>query len=233
MTVYHVCTGHDGPSSRPAPISENEHMLSNANRTIHPLIPALLVLIAAVAWQAGANSASSTRPPATPSAVAVVDIVTIFDQLQELTDLEARLEQSKNASQADLDEVANQLKTISADLEVMTRGTAEYKKKVKDAMELQAVLNARREALNQILSIERGNMTRLLYTKVSNAISRISDREGYDIVLFDDSQFIVPEDAPYQDVYRSIVTRSLLHRDDSIDITNQIVSLMNSEYTAP
>lgn len=206
-------------------------MLSTSGRTLHPLIPALLVLIAALAWQAGANSANMTRPPAQPTAVATVDIVTIFDQLTELKDLEAKLEQRRTSSQADLEEVNTRLKTISADLEAMTRGTEDYKNKVKDAMELQAVLKARSEALNQILSIERGSMTRDLYNKVSDAISRISDREGYDVVLFDDSTFIVPENAAYQDVYRAIVTRSLMYRHDSVDITNQVVSLMNSEYT--
>jgi len=206
-------------------------MLSKTSRTLHPLIPALLVLIAAVAWQAGANSASTARPPATPTAVVSVDIVTVFEELQELDDLEATLELRKATSQAELDEVGNRLKTISADLEDMKRGTDEYKNKVREAMEMQAVLNARNEALNQILSIERGNMTRDLYNKVSEAIARIADREGYDAVLFDDSSFIVPQDAAYQDVQRSIVTRSVLYRGDSIDITNQVVSLMNSEYT--
>lgn len=206
-------------------------MLSTSGRTLHPLIPALLVLIAALAWQAGANSANTTRPPAQPTAVATVDIVTIFDQLTELKDLEAKLEQRRTSSQADLEEVNTRLKTISADLEAMTRGTEDYKNKVKDAMELQAVLKARSEALNQILSIERGSMTRDLYNKVSDAISRISEREGYDVVLFDDSTFIVPENAAYQDVYRAIVTRSLMYRHDSVDITDQVVSLMNSEYT--
>lgn len=206
-------------------------MLSSSGRTLHPLIPALLVLIAALAWQAGANSASNTRPPAEPTAVATVDIVTIFDQLTELQDLESKLEQRRTSSQSELEEVNNRLKTISADLEAMTRGTEEYKNKVKDAMELQAVYKARSEALNQILSIERGSMTRDLYNKVSQAITRISEREGYDVVLFDDSTFIVPENAAYQDVYRAIVTRSLMYRHDSVDITNQVVSLMNSEYT--
>ncbi|MHA7814502.1 MAG: OmpH/Skp family outer membrane protein [Phycisphaerales bacterium] len=206
-------------------------MLSSSGRTLHPLIPALLVLIAALAWQAGANSASNARPPAEPTAVATVDIVTIFDQLTELQDLESKLEQRRTSSQNELEEVNNRLKTISADLEAMTRGTEEYKNKVKDAMELQAVYKARSEALNQILSIERGSMTRDLYNKVSQAITRISEREGYDVVLFDDSTFIVPENAAYQDVYRAIVTRSLMYRHDSVDITNQVVSLMNSEYT--
>lgn len=208
-------------------------MLNNSTRSIHPLLPALLVLIAAIAWQAGASATSSTRPPAQPSAIATVDIVTIFDQLQELKDMETELEARKTSRQAQLDEANNQLRAISADLEAMTRGTDEYKDKVRQAMEMQAMFKARSDALNQILSIDRGNMTRELYTKAMNAVSRIAEREGYDAIFFDDSTFIVPEDAPYQDVYRSIVTRSLLYRHNSIDITNQIVSLMNSEYTAP
>ncbi len=200
---------------------------------MHPLIPALLVLIAAVAWQAGATSANSQRPPATPTAVATVDVVTIFDQIQELKDLEAQLEKNKSSRQAQLDEVSNQLKTISADLESMNKGTNEYKEKVREAMEKQAVLKARTDALNQILSIDRGNMTRDLFAKVDDAIKRIAEREGYDMVLFDDSTFVIPEGVQYQDVQRAIVTRSVLYRSDSIDITKQVVDLMNNEYTTP
>lgn len=208
-------------------------MLKTSTRSLHPMIPALLVLIAALAWQAGANASNAARPPAQPTAIASVDIVTIFDQLQELKDLETELEARKNARQAQLDEANNQLRAIGADLEAMTRGTDEYKDKVRQAMELQAMFKARSEALNQILSIDRGNMTRELYTKAMDAVRRVADREGYDAVLFDDSSFVVPEDAPYQDVYRSIVTRSLLYRHESIDITSKIVSLMNSEYKVP
>lgn len=206
-------------------------MHSSSGRMINTFIPALVVLLAAFAWQAGANSANNTRPPAQPTAVATVDIVTIFDQLNELKDLESTLEERRVTSQNALEEVNNRLKNISADLEMMARGTEEHKEKVREAMELQAVYKARSEALNQILSIERGSMTRDLYNKVSDAIKRISEREGYDVVLFDDSTFIVPENAAYQDVYRAIVTRSLMYRHDGVDITGQVVSLMNSEYT--
>lgn len=206
-------------------------MLIEPRRTLHPLIPALLVLIAALAWHAGANSASNARPPANPTAIATIDVVAVFDQLKELSDMESRLEGRQQTSQSELEEVANRLKTIIADLEVLTRGTEEHRNKVRERMELQAVLEARGEALNQILSIERGSMTRELYNKVSDAIARIADREGYDAVFFDDSKFIVPENNPYESVYRAIVTRSLLYRHNTIDITDQVVSLMNSEYT--
>ena len=121
-------------------------MLSSSGRTLHPLIPALLVLIAAVAWQAGANSANSARPPAAPTAVATVDIVTIFDQLSELKDMEGKVEARRNSSRAAIEEINNRLKTIQADLADMVQGTEEHRNKVKEAMELQAVYQARSEA---------------------------------------------------------------------------------------
>ena len=72
-------------------------MFSNHARSIHPLIPALAILIAALAWQAGANA---TRPPAPATAVATVDIVKIIEQLKEREVREDQLEENKNVRQA-------------------------------------------------------------------------------------------------------------------------------------
>ncbi len=206
-------------------------MFSQNSRSINFMVPAVGLLVAALAWQAGASN--SSRPPAQPTSVVTIDIVEVIDQLEERKVRESELETSKNTRQAQLDEVLGQLKILQADLEGMNRSTPEYKDKVRQAMETQAIVKARGEALNQILSIDRGNVTREMYKKVSDAISRISDREGYDIVLFDDSLFPVIEDAPFADVYRSIISKSVIYRHDSVDITNQVVTLLNNEFTAP
>ena len=210
--------------------TEVNHMFSKHNRSIHPLVPTIAVLLAAFAWQAGANS---VRPPAPATAVMTVDIVEIIDQLEERKVREAELEARKNARQAQLDEVINQLRQLQSDLEMLNKGTDEYKDKIRQAMEMQAVVKARGEALNQILSIDRGNVSREMYEKITAAIARISDREGYDIVLFDDSLFPILEDAPYQEVFRSIISKSVIYHHNSVDITQQVVTLLNDEFTAP
>jgi len=210
---------------------EVANMSSSKARSIHPLLPALAVLIAAFAWQAGANN--SSRPPAQATAVATVDIVEIIDKLEERKVRESELEARKEARQIQINEVTDQLKIMQADLAALDRSTDEYKDKIREAMEMQAVAKARGEALNQILSIDRGNVTREMYNKVSDAISRIADREGYDIVLFDDSLFPVMEDAPFNDVYRSIISKSVLYHHNTTDITMQVYTLMNNEFTTP
>lgn len=205
-------------------------MSMKTTRSIHPIVPALAILLAAFVWQAGANS---SRPPAQPTAVVTVDIVEIIDRLDERKVLETKLEANKNKRQAQITEVTDRLRTLQADIETLKRGTDEYKEKVRQAMETQAVAKARAEALNKILSIDRGTVTREMYNKVIDAISRIADREGYDIVLFDDSLFSVPEEVQFSDVYRSIVTKSVIYRHSTSDITDQVIILMNNEFTAP
>lgn len=205
-------------------------MFSSTTRTIHPLIPAIAVLVAAFAWQAGANSA---RPPAPATSIATVDISEIINQLKEREVREADLEKNMIARQAQLEEVADKIRILEADLQDGTPGTDVYKDKLRQHMEIKAVFNARGEALNSIVSIDRGIVMREMYNKVSDAISRIADREGYDIVLFDDSLFEVPQGSPFPDVFRSIVTKSIIYRHENVNITDQVVNLMNSEFIAP
>lgn len=189
-----------------------------------------MILIGTIAWSA---RAVSSRPPAQPTATAVVDIVDIINGLNEREVLEGQLNARMESRQSQLNEIVEELKVLEADIQMLTRGTDEHREKLREYLEKQAVAKARREALSQIVSIDMGNVMAGLFTKVEDAIARISEREGYDIVLLDDSQFPLPENAPDPDVYRAIITKSVIYRHDSIDITQQVITLMNNEYSAP
>ena len=195
-----------------------------------PGVVVALVLSAAV-WKA---SATSARPPAQPTAIATVDIVAVIDKLNEREVLEADLTKRTEARQAQLDEVLKQIQALQANLqEAGDRTSTDYKEQLRQFYELRAVADARREALSQIISIDLGTVRREMYMKVSDAIARIAEREGYDIVMLDDSSFELPENAPDADVYRAIVTKGIMYRHSSIDITNDVVTLLNNEFNAP
>lgn len=202
-------------------------------------LPVMLVLAAATAWHAGANTATSTvnRPPAQPTASATVDIVRIIDELEERTVLESQLEARIKARQAQLDEIRTRLTGIQRDLDPETAtlrpGTDEYKERVREFMEQRAVAEARRTALEQIISIDRGALRRQLFEKIRGAVGKIAERDGIDLVVLDDSVFPIPENAGGDDVFRAIITKGVIYRHDSIDITDRVITLMNNEYTAP
>lgn len=207
---------------------------------IKTFLPVMLVLTAALAWHAGASNATTAslaRPPAQPTAIATIDIVDVFEQLNERTTLEAQLKTRVEARQSQLDDINKRIQTIQADLDPQTgtlkAGTDDYKEKVREFMEQRAVAEARRNALQQIISIDQGALRRQLYTKIEAAIAKIADRDGIDLVILDDSGFPVPENAADNDVYRAIITKGVIYKHDSIDLTQRVITMMNNEYAAP
>lgn len=204
--------------------------MHSKTRTLTTLSIASILITALLAWTAGA---SSSRPPAQPTAIATVDIMDVIEGLNERTVLEGQLEARMESRQAQLNEVLDALKKLDADLQMLNAGTDEYREKMQEGIEKQALAKTRREVLSQIVSIDNGTVMEKLFSKIENAIQDIAEREGYDIVLFDDSSFEVPENAPNQDVVRAIITKSVIYRHDSIDITQQVITLMNNEYSAP
>lgn len=191
---------------------------------------ASILITALIAWTAGA---SSSRPPAQPTAIATVDIMSVIEGLNERDVLKAELESRTEARQEQLNSVVKQLEALDADIQMLKQGTDQHREKMQEGIELQALAKTRRDVLSQIVSIDNGTVMQKLFVKIETAVQDIAEREGYDIVLFDDTSFEVPADSPNQDVVRAIITKSLIYRHDSIDITQQVITLMNNEYSAP
>lgn len=200
---------------------------------IHPMIPVMILLAAVLAWHAGANT--NTRPQAAPTTVATVDIVSVFERLNERPVLEEQLQARLTNRQAQVEEIRTRLRTLREDIQtVHTPGTDAYYERVREFTELNAVAEARVRALEQIISIDQGTLRRELYEKIRQAVTRIAERDGIQIVFFDDSGFEIPsENASNQEVFRAIVTKGVIYQHDSVDITDRVVTLMNNEYTAP
>ncbi len=203
--------------------------MRNTSRTTLAAIVAIAIA-AIVTIHAGATS---MRPPAQPTAVATVDIAAIINGLEERKVLEDQLNARRETRKGQLEAVAKELEILEADIKMLEPGTDEQRDKLAQYMERKAAADARLNALSRITSIDLGNVMRGLYGEIEDAIARISEREGYDVVLMDDSAFPLPENAPDTDVYRSIVTKGVIWRHDSIDITDQVITLMNNEFTAP
>lgn len=187
--------------------------------------------LAAAIWTrpAGAN----LRPPAQPTAVATIDLIAVLGGLTEKQDLEDKLQIALQSKQAQLDELVKKLETIKTDLDsTLVPGTDAYKVRIQEFLEVQAQANARREVLQQILSMEKADMLGAIYNKIRAGVAEVAEREGFDAVFLDDSQFPLPEQAGERDMERAILSRTILYRHDSIDITEQVITLINNQYGA-
>ncbi|MFT5424352.1 MAG: Skp family chaperone for outer membrane protein [Phycisphaerales bacterium] len=205
-----------------------------STRSVTILGRGLAVLALGVAVTLAWTVNASSRPPATPTAVATVDLVTILSGLEEKQVLEAKLQVSLNSRQQQLDELVKQLEVVQADLKTLAPGTDAYREKVRQLVELRNLAQTRQQILEQIISAERAEMLRGLYIKITASVARISERDGWDIVLMDDSAFPLPQgDVSDRDMERAIVSRLIVYRHESVMITDSVVTLMNNEYQAP
>ncbi|MBX3322512.1 MAG: OmpH family outer membrane protein [Phycisphaeraceae bacterium] len=187
------------------------------------------VVVGAVAWRATASE-RYVRPPATPTAVAVVNLPIILEGLEERLVRQGSLDDSGKARQAQLDALSGRIKVVEEDLKVLKAGTAEYREKLIELRELQVSLEARFKLLNQVLSFERGAVLRELYFKINDAVKRVAERDGYDVVLLNDEGFQIPEEAGQDDMNRAVLSRSVLYTHESVDISAAVVRLMNNEF---
>ncbi|MFI4898005.1 MAG: OmpH family outer membrane protein [Phycisphaerales bacterium JB059] len=195
-------------------------------------IAALAIAATTLAWT-NAKAGSVARPPATPTAIATVDLPAILDGLEEKTRHENDLQAVIQESQAKLDDLTNRLKNIEADLEMINRNTPQWRQKFGEGLELQQQAEARKAVLTQTISLQRGDSLRELYLKIEAGITKIAEREGYDIVLLDDSKFPLPQSVADTNMERAILSKTVLYAHDSTDITQQVIDLLNNEYRAP
>lgn len=187
-------------------------------------------IVLAAALLAVGMAFNAARPPAQPTAIAVVDIVTVLDGLEQKLALEQQLQDDVAAGQGQLDQIVEELNDVRENMKLMETDSADYRKMVQNHIELQAQASARREFLEGYLSFQKGQMMANLFRGITDTVRTIADREGYDIVLADDSTFPVRSGAPEAEVRGVVLSRSVLYRYDTVDITQQVITEMNNNY---
>jgi len=199
-------------------------------------------LVAALAGAATSLRAQPAAPkPAAVAHIAVVNLGKVMDGLNEGKDLKLRLDQQVADSKKQLEDINTQLKKIDADLEL--------KKEQKDSPDYRALLGrklvltsqgrALEQVLQQLIDEQEGATVRAMYLKMTDAIKKIADRDGWDLVLRDDHEIEPPEKkrdgTPLtgREVRGVIDQRSILSVNPSIDITQSVITQMNNDYKAP
>lgn len=187
-------------------------------------------VVALVGWNAGAESAASAVALAEPTTVAVVNVEQALNQLDELKDLNKKLEERVKGRQQDLDNLKNQLEDLQAQLDQLPTNDQEKRRTLRAQIyELRETAAARASVYQSLINIEKGEIIRPLYTKFTAAVEEISQKQGYDLVLFDDTAIEIPQDTDVN-VNRAIQQKRIIYAADNLDITNEVILLMNQKY---
>jgi len=193
----------------------------------------LLCALIGTALITSTQTASATAvQSANPSAVAVVNLGVLLAGLDERKFLEADLNKEIELRQAELNGIVDEIKRMQEDIKVLPEGDSKTIQMIRDF----SIKKVQAEALGQFvqeqLSYEKGKMLATIYKKIQSAVCDIVTRDGWDIVMIDDSGPDLPELATEQQMNQLILSRRILCSASGVDITEHVKTLMNNQFNA-
>jgi Skp family chaperone for outer membrane proteins len=164
-----------------------------------------------------------------PTVTAVVDVSAVLNNLDQKLQVEAELQAQVDAGNAELRAREEQIRQLQADLQLMSPGTAAFDAKRDEfdhkVVELQTMQNYQKQRVNREYSRQFGR----LYTGILEAIDRVAQNSGYDLVLFKE-QDVDFANVPREQLPGVIQSRKVLYSSGALDITEQVQTMMNNEF---
>lgn len=178
---------------------------------------------------AAAEGATASRASAT--AVAIVDLERVMNGLNEKKKREDDMRSLIGQRQATLDDLKKQLDGLTKQLELTPKEDRAKMRDIKQKqIEIAATAEARKQALQTLISLETGEILREIYLKINLSITKVAEKDGWDLVLLDNRSIAIPEALTDREINFIIQSRTVLHATNSVDISDDIITLMNAEY---
>ena len=165
----------------------------------------------------------------TPTAAAVVNVQAVFDALKEKTTIEAELQQRGEKLQAEQQDRQKQIQQMRSELDLLTPGTENFRKKQEELERTAIELQAWVQYENQKLQRERGIQIEGIYNKTLKAVADVAKANGYQLVLFSEG----PPDLRWENAQQLsalVQLRKVLYYDPALDITELVTQKMNNDY---
>lgn len=201
---------------------------------------AAVACLTAVAWRAGA--ANQQRAVAPRTAVAIVDVRKVILALSEREVRLAEIDKKQAEARDELEKLKKEHEALVENGKAMgiKPGTPEF---IDHQVKLLTIENEGRTKLaasQYLTATQQGLLLVDLHNKMVSAIQTIAQRDGWDLVLYDNRGASVipeindiPEGASYDQVIdRAIQARRILYASSAVDITQEVITFMNNAFVA-
>jgi Skp family chaperone for outer membrane proteins len=190
-----------------------------------------LAALAGAAWVstpvARAQAPAAARPKST--VIAVVDVKKVLDNVKENVQIQAEVQSMLDTLDADAAARQKDLKKMQEDLQLLPPDSPEYGRKTEDLEQKAVNFKAWRDYQQHKLDRERTLRWELLYKRLLDAVGRVAQQNGADLVLYKES---APDfrNAEPREVIAAIQMRKLLWSSEELDLTSQVVQMMDNDY---
>jgi len=167
------------------------------------------------------------RAAGTPTTVAMVDMVKLWSQLKEKSAIEEGLTDLIYAVQFADQATQKKIRELELDLSLLAKGSEAAIEKLRLIETAYIDRNVTIGFAKTRLNRRRGELTKLLYSKMVEAIGRVADENGYDAVIFKETD---PNYSKVSTINELLTDRMVVVGAESVDLTEQAIRLMNNEF---
>lgn len=207
--------------------------MKSIRRTINlPTVLLAVGLLALIAYQAGAVRQGTSAP----TVVVSVNLARILDGLDQRAVAQADFVAMAEAILAEDEARTTRIEEMGKSLEDVPQSDTAERNALVDEIELMILeTQGWRQFKTEQIDIEKSLLMRDMYKSVRDAIRELCEREGYDVVIVDDSDdelVVNPQVAAPREIQikQQLNSRRLLYVSPSIDITNDVITFMNNAF---
>lgn len=178
----------------------------------------------------GVSTAPRVQAPTT--AVAVVDVAKIMLGMELVKTESAKLKADFDTKQKSLDGMQKKIKDLAEQVKSAKEGTQEKRTLAFEQIKAEAELKMTGELFQRQLNLSQGDLYKQAFLEVTAAIDQVAKQNGYHLVLRNDADVQLPANISGTDMETFIANQRVFFADSSIDITEQVVTLLNNQFKA-
>lgn len=170
-------------------------------------------------------------PVAEPSRIATIDLEKTFNSLQRYADAQASVKSIADEAERQVKEVETNVRELESELDSYKAGSEAQLAAIAKLQTAVGELRAMQKFAADKVERERAKALRETYLAIKDAARRLSEREGFDYLVLDDS---LPEMDPSSaaKTMQQISARKFLFASAKSDVTDRLIGFMNDEWKA-
>ncbi len=189
------------------------------------VVGGLLGMVALV----GFRSPASRPPVPNVGTVATIDLERVFSNLDEKGAADIRLQALADDLQKESEAKSRDIELLEQNLDLFPAGSEQYQEAAEKFLKATVKLQSLVEFGRRKIDFQKGVTLKRLYTSIKEETRLLAEREGYAVVVVDDS-IVDLQSGTEADMIRQISARRMLYASPRVDITDALIMQMNNAF---
>jgi len=168
---------------------------------------------------------ASRQDGSAAAVVATIDLERVIESLDSMTSANEELARTAELYQTEIEQRRESLELLQEEIDLLV-GT-QRDQKLAEAEVLADDLRVYTRFAELKLEEQRVVVLRRIYEDVREAAARLSQANGWDLVLVNDALVDLPPVTGQQELMRQISARRVIYGDTRIDVTDALIQKMN------